>query len=147
MLIERLMSKRPSGRPASANEVRSLLLKWAAADKALPLDVDPTQDAAKTIAELEESHKAEASVWDAMPLVIFADKGSTSTSVGIALPTTEQKAISGVSGNNDVVYELDDEPLTPSGGTGRWFTHPILLVSGMLVAICALVWLMELVRG
>jgi serine/threonine protein kinase len=126
VLVERMMAKSPADRPATAEEVRTELLTWAAGEPELPPDPPPRLSEHQLVVELESAQAASGTVWESVPVIVFA--GGPPTPVrGTA--QTELLEL-------DDAEDLDAEPprITPA-------VWAMLIVGGLglLVAIVGLI--------
>ncbi len=86
-IVEHLMAKHPSRRPANAEVVRQLLQPWAAQDTVRPMDVSPYATDADLLHAIEAEHATEASVWESFSPIVFAQSPG---------PTKDRSGVSGV---------------------------------------------------
>jgi len=103
-IVERLMAKRPDRRFASAAALREALLPWAAGEPERPLDVEVAPDEADAVHQVEAEHAREATVWESIPVIVFAEHAkkpeppaALSASAVVELPAPERPERHGVS--------------------------------------------------
>src|SRR5262249_9243486 len=90
-LIEQLLAKNPSDRPASAADVQEILRHWAAGRTDLPPGKDSKFDFATVIADAEAQAAAEPSLADELPPV-----GDESVNIGPGWPWPVIGLVAGV---------------------------------------------------